>query len=232
MLLCTTLLTISGCQVTPGFNCPEKPIGHLDQNNIKNVPLDTQIVKESGTVSEQQSLGYVFEAKSGQKLSYDNKSNICVWVFTPDLEPLKSKELTKSGKYTIQISATKGSQPFNLDMTLGTLESPEELVKQHYTALSNRQYDTTWNRLSPRFQTEVVGDYSKYVDWWNRVSKIQIGSVSLVKGSGQQAVVDTQLQYVMNSGKVVNDEKRYVYLVWDAKSDRWQIDKKSSEYPP
>ncbi len=235
-----TLLTLSGCQVgsqtqsqaIPNANaipkCPAKPSGSLETKNIKSVPLDTEIVKESSQVSDKTFTGYTFTAKAGQKLSYHTPDNLCLWVFSPNLEILKGRDLPQTGKYTIQLAAPSGSQTFTLEMTVGTLESPEQFIREHYTDLNNRQYEKTWSGLSDNFKNQQIsGGYSEYREWWSSVRRINIGRISVIKKSGQQAIFDTELQYIMNNGQGINDTKKYITVLYDPKKDSWQIDNKT-----
>ncbi len=236
------LLTISGCQagsqnqsqttstasVIP--KCPTKPLGVLETKNIKSVPLETEIVKESGQVSDKTFTGYTFSAKAGQKLSYHTPDNLCLWVFSPNLEILNGRDLPQTGKYTIQLAAPSGSQTFSLEMTVGTLDSPEQVIREHYTDLNNRQYEKTWKRLSAEFKTQQVPNgYSEYLEWWNSVRRIDLARVTQLKSSGQQAIIDADMQYIMKNGQIIKDSKRYIYLVYEPKSDSWQIDNKTEE---
>ena len=105
---------------TTSNGCPTQPKGVLDPSNVKSIPLSTQAVKESGMVSTNKSVGYTFEAKAGQKLKYQTDTDICIWLYTPDNQLLSSKDLPQTGRYTIQVSAPKGSKTFELDMSLET----------------------------------------------------------------------------------------------------------------
>ena len=139
------LIIIGGCSaissnpnsnsVFAGSTCPEKPSSTLDSKDVKPISLNT-----SGTTTQSNqnlapgtSLGYTFEAQSGQKLSYKPTNGVCIWIFTQDLTLVNHTDfpkleeyaaaLPKSGKYTIQVSAPKGSTNFNLEMSLGTLQT-------------------------------------------------------------------------------------------------------------
>lgn len=104
--------------------CPEKPLTTLDSKDVKPISLTTSgITKESGQLRAGKSLGYTFEAQSGQKLSYQTKDDICIWIFTQDLTLLSNTDLPKTGKYTIEVAAPKGSTTFDLEMSLGTLKA-------------------------------------------------------------------------------------------------------------
>lgn len=128
------LMIIAGCSATSsnpnsnagfaGSTCPEKPSSTLDSKDVKAISIPTSgTTKESGQLNGGKSLGYTFEAQSGQKLSYQTKDDICIWIFTQDLTLLSNTDLPKSGKYTIQVAAPKGSTTFNLEMSLGTLQT-------------------------------------------------------------------------------------------------------------
>lgn len=132
-LLFFMLLIASGCSasvksaVQPNSTsnrCPEQPEGSLASNDVKSVWLGTQSVKETGMVSPDKYLGYTFEAKSEQILSYRTNDNICIWVYTPDNQLLTSTKLPSDGKYLMQVAALTGSTTFEVEMSL---DQPREL---------------------------------------------------------------------------------------------------------
>ncbi len=103
--------------------CPPKPNGKLDPKNVKDIYLTHDISKISTQTSPENLVGYTFQAKSGQKLSYRTSDNICIWLYSQNNKVLNSGDLPIDGKYTLQVSAPKGSTSFNLEMTFGTLEA-------------------------------------------------------------------------------------------------------------
>ncbi|MEZ2232556.1 ARC6/PARC6 family protein [Microcoleus sp.] len=139
------LIIIGGCSavssnpnlnsVLAGSTCPEKPASTLDSKDVKAISLNTSgtITESNKNLDPSKSLGYTFEAQSGQKLSYKPTNNVCIWIFTQDITLVnhtafpKSEEyaaaLPKSGKYTIQVEAQKAIANFNLEMSLGTLQT-------------------------------------------------------------------------------------------------------------
>lgn len=265
-LFCLMLLTVNACNTSsPSVNnvsgtsneCPEKPQGTLASNNVKLVSLSGQTVKESGMVSPGKNQGYAFEAKSGQKLNYNTKEDICIWVYTPDNQLLNNNVLPQTGKYIIQLASRQGAKTFELEMGLNTplqaspsptpntttasvlsfqpAETPapnrpaaDEFVKNHYLALQNRNYSDTWSELSPRFQSLSTDSYSDYLQWWNSVSDIKIGNINLVNQSSNAAVVDAELYYVMNTGRVVEDSNKRIYLVWSDAKKSWLFERKTA----
>jgi ARC6-like, IMS domain len=124
------LLAIVGCN-NPSISqtsnsisgdCPEQPSVSLEEKDVKPITLTTSgTTQESGQVKSGKSLGYTFEGQAGQKLRYQTKDDICIWIFTQDLTILEGIDLPKNGKYTIQVAALKGATTFNLEMTLGNL---------------------------------------------------------------------------------------------------------------
>ncbi len=127
LLFYLTLLSLCGCQTISNLGsqsssssdeCPEVPEVELNPKDVQEIELSNQMIPKSGIAKKTKSVGFTFEAKEGQKFDYKTEDNICVWIYTPDNEQLNSKNLPKTGKYTIQISAPKGSQTFELAMGL------------------------------------------------------------------------------------------------------------------
>ena len=135
LIVYSTCLSIIGCQTieNPLTNvssnaisssgCAEKPIVSLSGKDVETVALNESTITKSGQVSASKNIGYTFTATTGQKLSYSTDADICIWVFTPDNEILKGGELSKNGKYIIQVAAPQGAKTFDLKMSLGLLET-------------------------------------------------------------------------------------------------------------
>ena len=100
-------------------DCPEKPILNLDQQTLEDINLDQSLIK-SGRVTATKSLGYRFDAESGQTLNYSTNDDVCIVIYTPDNQIIESGELTISGKYILEVSAPQGTRTFNLSMSLTT----------------------------------------------------------------------------------------------------------------
>ena len=261
-----SLIFISGCQITApkpeeistsektttSGECPEQPEVVLNSQSVQAIALENKQATLSGIARKNKSLGYTFDAKSGQKLSYQTDDNICVWIYTPNNQLLNSKNLPVDGKYTIQVSAPKGSATFELAVGLDISQTSSSLkqnisrynskqsqqlqhrqkrppaddfVRQYYIDIINRNYKSSWNKLSSEFKRESSGYYD-YQDWWNSVREVRIGSINLIKQTSRNAVVDAELLYVMNTGKYFKDPKNRIYLVWDESSNRWLFEQK------
>ncbi len=116
-----------GCQqpsnpiVIPSVSkCPEKLVPSLKGENVKTISLNTQEVKESGTAYLDTSIGFSFDAQSGQDFTYRTNDDICIWVYTPDTQILTGSKLPRNGKYIVQVSAPRGQTTFNISMKLTT----------------------------------------------------------------------------------------------------------------
>lgn len=141
------LLTVSGCNnnlaastqnALSSGGCTEKPPANLslDKKDVKDISLNSGSLKESGKISAGKFIGYKFEAQAGQKLSYQTKDDICLWVYSPTNAVLNSGDLPETGSYIIQVSAPKGSTTFNLDLSLGALQATQSVPSSSASAPS------------------------------------------------------------------------------------------------
>ncbi|NES82356.1 MAG: hypothetical protein F6K10_13650, partial [Moorea sp. SIO2B7] len=104
--------------------------------------------------------------------------------------------------------------------------SAEQALINYYQRLNQDQYSTAWNILSPEFRDNPKlhpKGYNSYTDWWTKVEQVEILSTKLVSVKLQQATVDTQLEYQLKSGRVINQSLRF-YFVWDDASSSWLVD--------
>jgi hypothetical protein len=257
------LLAMSGCNkpvdesslVKSG--CPDRPQSSLEGKNVKQVSITNSSLRESGQVNAGKQTGFSFDAKKGQKFSYSTKDEVCVWTYDPSITLVNSDEIPIDGKYTVQVSALKGSTSFTLELALKdnsiaqspavstptniskqkstedissattNRSDPEEFIKRHYSNLNGRNYDLTWKELSPDFQQISTG-FSGYTDWWNSVERIELTSTKLVRRTDSQAIVDTELRYTMKTGSVSDDERGRIILEWNSGKASWELAKKTS----
>ncbi len=133
--------------------CLEKPAGSLDRKNVEALPLDNQGVKKSGVATSNNYIGYAFNARSGQKLNYRTKQDICLWIYTPDNQLLNSGSLPTTGSYIIEISAPKGATTFEIEMNLETVQaqvsSSPVASQSSYTSYSSPTPSSLPNRSEP-----------------------------------------------------------------------------------
>jgi hypothetical protein len=118
-------------------------------------------------------------------------------------------ELSKDNLYTESITTT----------------SPREFVINHYSELNNRNYNSTWQHLTPEFQAKSK-DFYGYTDWWNSVENIEIGEIQVLEQNNNRAVLDVSLKYFMKTGSTYKDPKSRIYLIWDNSAQSWLFENK------
>lgn len=101
------------------YQCAAEP-GNLGEiQNPQAISLSDRPLTLSGLVTAGQDIGYSFEARSGQKLSYTTRSdNLCIWLHGPDGKTVKDPELSENGQYIIQVATLSGSRTFEIDFKL------------------------------------------------------------------------------------------------------------------
>lgn len=100
--------------------CSEQPQGNISPQNIKLITLTAVSTKESGQIRQGNYLAYQFPANVGQQLNYRTEDNLCIWVYTPDRQLIKTKDLPQTGQYTLILTALKGATTFDLKMSLNS----------------------------------------------------------------------------------------------------------------
>lgn len=147
---------------TTSSQCPIKAQATLENTNVKPISLSNQTINESGIVNSNKSIGYSFEAKSGQKLSYKTNQDICIWIYTPDNQILNSGVLPITGKYTIQISALRGNTTFDLAMILENItEVSNSPFSTESTPSASKQVDINSTKTAASVPT-VTPTYSAF----------------------------------------------------------------------
>jgi hypothetical protein len=107
--------------------------------------------------------------------------------------------------------------------------TPDAAVIKHYNFIQNKKIDRSWTNLSTSFQgSNLVKGFQEYAEWWSLVDTIDIGDVKALSITANDAVVQADLKYHLRSGRIISDQKKYIYLVWD--NDRWLINEKSDTY--
>lgn len=97
----------------------------------------------------------------------------------------------------------------------------EQALRNYYQTLNNYNYQSAWNSLSSRLQSE---GYQSYIDWWTQVKRIEVLSTKLVSEDRFNSTVDSRLRYITTSGREINQKLRFD-LVWEKGSEGWLINK-------
>jgi serine/threonine protein kinase len=109
--------------------------------------------------------------------------------------------------------------------------APDISLINHYKLIQNKQLDESWNDLSPGFQgSNLTKGLQEYKQWWNSVDQVNIGTMEILEKSTSRAVVRASLSYQLRGGRILDDKKRYISLVWE--NGKWMINKKSETYTP
>ena len=106
--------------------CPETPEEKLDLTSIESINIQEQAVTKSNSVKSGKYVGYKFDAKTGQKLSYTTDKDLCIWIYTPENNLLQGVEIPKDGNYIVQVSAVRGTTTFDLKMSLNDPNSSSD----------------------------------------------------------------------------------------------------------
>lgn len=107
--------------------------------------------------------------------------------------------------------------------------TPDTAVINHYRSIDRRELDKSWNDLSPSFKgSNLEKGFNEYIEWWNSVEKVYIDKTRVIKSSETSSVVKANLRYKLRSGRIIDDNKKYISLVWI--DGKWLIDGKSETY--
>jgi serine/threonine-protein kinase len=136
------------------------------------------------------------------------------------LEPQNTPSLLQSS----QLAATPFPSPTQL---LISRPSATQAVQSYFSTVNKHEYQTAWKLLSPSYQNNKrihPNGYLSYIDWWGgQVQNVEVEQVSLLQeASTETATVDTQLKYVLKTGKVFRNSIR-MSLLWDAENNKWVI---------
>jgi|GEM_PF-1757449 len=233
------LLSISGCGLVAKETISPSPssnltgdcgtnVAKLTKENVKSL-TNKRIIQESVDLSPDRALGYLFQAKTGDKLQYNQqdqeKDKICIRVYTPEYKLLEGNKLTLKGEYLIRVSASQERNNVPLNIEVIPREKPTEAIEDYYSLVNKEQYKTAWNQLSLKFQLRSKSPtaYQDYTSWWNKVSQVKVINPKLIQEENTTAIVDSSLQYYMKGGRKWGHLLR-LYLIWDEEKELWLID--------
>ena len=139
---------------------------------------------------------------------------------TPSVTPTPSKTPTTTPSPTVTPSQTPSP-------TEQAKPSADEFVRDYYNLINSRQLQTAWKNLSPEFQNGQAQGYREFTDWWQSVDRVSVKGSQVIEMKKESALVRIQLTYQIK-GKVTSETQR-LNLIWNKKSEQWQIDKTSLE---
>lgn len=99
-----------------------------------------------------------------------------------------------------------------------------QMVSEHN--LSGGLMRLSQNFLDAHFPRNQDGsyDFSSYLNWWNKVSRVEVGTVEVEQERNQEAIVTAELKYHLANG-AVKTEKHWFRLVWQ---EGWLIDEEKT----
>lgn len=83
--------------------------------------------------------------------------------------------------------------------------NPEQFVIDYYIDINNRNYEATWNNLSPSFQKNccsIAGNnpFLVYVNWWDSVEQVEVLSAYIQDWNANPAVIHARVVYQYRNG--------------------------------
>jgi serine/threonine protein kinase, bacterial len=190
-------------------------------------------------------LGRIFASDNPTKNNYTQQENNIGKIDLSSSANSPKKNIVRSSsnsrkKNIIQSSSNKSNPTItpspsnNLDnnspVSTENRPNPDAAIVDHYQLIQNKQLDPAWNNLSSNFKSSNTEGFQEYQKWWNSVNNIDLRDVKTLKMSSSQSVVKAYISYQLANGKVMNDENKYMYLIWDEASAKWLIDSKSNNY--
>lgn len=167
--------------------------------------------------------------QASQLLSTGSPDAEKVNAFCMAVDAYVKKKMKQEIATALGINVVNNPQPSSIASSSGEKLSPDTAIVNHYRSIDNRELDKSWNDLSPSFKGSNLGKgFNEYMEWWNSVEKVYIGDVRVIKSSKISSVVKANLSYKLRSGRIMNDKKKYIYLVWT--DGQWLIDGKSETY--
>ena len=257
LIVIVTFLLISSCKSNNNSDnqsnnlndCLNQNKQELTEDKVKALDFNQGAISQSGIIKQGEKIGFSFTAKARDKLEYQTEdNNICIDIYAPNNKLVNDINLPLDGKYLIEVYLPQGSQSYtinfslNQDNSLSNNSTEENLssssndnekaelrqfIINHYQELNNRNYEQTWNSLSDNFK-QIAVSYSDYQKWWDSVREIKIGSVEVISVNENGAIVKAELSYILNNGKIFNDNKPYIYLIRNQNTNNWMFDEKTS----
>ena len=169
--------------------CPDSPTGSLTVNQVKAIALNAKDTLESGMVKASESVGYSFESKGNERFNYTTKSDLCVWIFSPDNKILKGTQLTQKGKYTLQVSVPKGASSFEMAMRLEPPQPPSPSPKPSESAVPIAAQKTTPRSVQESSERISFAKNSTEGSIQDSIKASQLKHYLLGCGSGQTMTV-------------------------------------------
>jgi hypothetical protein len=193
----------------------EVELFNKDLGSFKMFDQDrTQVVFETGDTKVRVELPQRKEGLMGDMQAVQNGG-----IYRKIVTTTEPADGTTSGN---KVDTTKPAD----GTTSSNKPTPDTAIISHYRSIDNKELEKSWSNLSPSFKgSNLTKGFNEYTEWWNSVDKVYIGNVEVVKVSDTSSVVKADLSYKLRGGRIMNDKKKYLSLVWT--DGKWLIDGKS-----
>lgn len=104
--------------------------------------------------------------------------------------------------------------------------SPEQFVKDYYNLVNDRQFQTAWKNLTPKFQSDRAQGYQVFTEFWNTIDKVSVTGSRLVEITGDSAIIDVDITYRKidkYKNKAIIPETLRMKLIWNESLGQWQV---------
>ena len=165
--------------------CPNIPSGSL--TNPEAINIDGKTFQKTGTISSDNDMGFVFQGKQGQKLSYSSNDNdkLCVWVYTPDNKIFSGVELPVNGTYAIHLASLEKTTTFEIEMKLSnpktetTKTSISSISQQKAVNLIQKYLEAKKEMYAPPYNRQILAGIST-----NEFYKKAVGAINWLESNG------------------------------------------------
>jgi hypothetical protein len=100
-------------------------------------------------------------------------------------------------------------------------KSPKDFMNDFYVNINSRNLDNAWQMLSDKRQAEQKDGFSTFKEWWGeKVQKVNVKNIDLLKKENGRAEVKARVEYVIN-GKTVQEEPITYHLGFS--NGKWKI---------
>ena len=186
--LVVLFLGLCSCQSLSDISqekCPNIPSGSL--TNPEAINIDGKTFQKTATISSDNDMGFVFQGKQGQRLSYSSNDNdkLCVWVYTPDNKIFSGVELPVSGTYAIHLASLEKTTTFEIEMKLSnpktetTKTSISSISQQKAVNLIQKYLEAKKEMYAPPYNRQILAGIST-----NEFYKKAVGAINWLESNG------------------------------------------------
>lgn len=139
---------------------------------------------------------------------------------TPVVSPTASPSFSDT-------NSSQGSSDLQTSQSATSRKTAEQTLQDYYSAINSRQYQIAWQQLPPSLQNNAKvhpDGINSFIEWWEQVQLVEIKQIINSQTNTETAIIDTQIQYLMKSGKQIPQTLRF-FFIWDASSEKWLINK-------